>query len=360
MFSGVAVELEWVFLSSASCSLFSTHKRSQKISSSISPIQKICFQGHSLYVKRDDLLDAADSVGSSKGQIAFKSAFSGNKARKLHYYLENDFPNISTLISYGSAQSNMLYSLSRLAQLKGWQLEFYVDHVAGHLKQNPQGNYAAALANGAAIYEAVDVERYEAKEVNGVDGFNLERLVLNHILPGRTDVLYIPEGGRSVEAESGIKKLAAELEAWVCEQQIEQPKVMLPSGTGTTALFLQKHLPFEVLSCACVGSDDYLRQQFSALNPDSGAHPRILPSPLDKNGQSKKYHFGKLYPEFYQIWQQLQQQTGITFELLYDPLGWLCMMDYLKTEPDATLIYLHQGGLLGNDSMVTRYTRNQR
>jgi len=149
----------------------------------------------------------------------------------------------------------------------------------------------------------------------------------------------------------------------VMENNIPNPKLMLPSGTGTSALYLQKHLPFEVLTCACVGSDDYLRQQFAELSADSSHHPRILPKPLDGSGKPRKYHFGKCYPEFYAIWQELEQETGIRFELLYDPLGWICLMEYVRQRSeeaeavDENLIYIHQGGMLGNESMLARFER---
>ncbi len=69
-----------------------------------SPVESIVFQGLPFYIKRDDLLE---------------SAFSGNKARKLYHYLNGEFPDTTKLVSYGSVQSNFLYSLSALARLKG-------------------------------------------------------------------------------------------------------------------------------------------------------------------------------------------------------------------------------------------------
>ena len=79
--------------------------------------------------------------------------FSGNKARKLYYFLQNDFPDITKLVSYGSAQSNAMYSLSVLAKMKGWDFEYFVDHIADYLKDHPQGNYKAAVDNGMKIIE---------------------------------------------------------------------------------------------------------------------------------------------------------------------------------------------------------------
>ncbi len=166
-----------------------------------------------------------------------------------------------------------------------------------------------------------------------------------------TDCLFVPEGGRCQLAKHGITQLATELKQFSKERELKEPVVMLPSGTGTTALFLQSSLPFKVLTCACVGGNDYLKTQFTELEPDASNWPTLLPT-------TKKYHFGKLYPEFYQVWQQLKQQTQIEFDLLYDPLGWLTLLEYLNTtSTEQDIIYIHQGGLVGNQSMLPRYQR---
>lgn len=313
-------------------------------------VQKVVFRGRAIQVIRDDLF--IPELNSIAVPAALRQGLSGNKGRKLHYYLEADLPQIRRLVSYGSAQSNMLYSLSCLAKLKSWQLDFYVDHVPASLEQAPRGNFAAARSNGAHIHPVGDICRAE----------NISLASYAESRGAGAEDLYIPEGGSSARAEQGIKVLASEIRCWLAENSVDNPLLVLPSGTGTTALYLQKYLDFPVLSCACVGSADYLWQQFSQLERDTSFHPEILPTPLADNGQAKKYHFGKCYPEFYAIWEELKQQTGICFELIYDPLGWLCLQEYLKQghATDTTLMYLHQGGVLGNKSMIGRYKRKGR
>ncbi|PHS33788.1 MAG: 1-aminocyclopropane-1-carboxylate deaminase [Sulfurovum sp.] len=276
-----------------------------------SPTEKYIFEGHTFYLKRDDLLHPD---------------FSGNKARKFYYFLENDFPNITKIISYGSAQSNAMYSLSVLAKMKGWLFEYGVDHIADYLKENPHGNYKSALDNSMQI--TVD---------QGVP-------------TPASDILYIEEGGRQKEAEYGIKILAQEIEDWQKENDIKELNVFLPSGTGTTALFLQKHLSnSKVYTTPCVGDAQYLEKQFLMLEKDDAYHPSILT--LDQ-----KHHFGKLYRENYKIWLKLQEQTGVVFDLLYDPLGWRTLLAHPEVFSKPTL-YIHQGGVLGNESMLPRYER---
>jgi len=104
-----------------------------------------------------------------------------------------------------------------------------------------------------------------------------------------------------------------------------------------------------VYTSPCVGDSDYLKKQFLELEEDENYHPTILT--LDK-----KHHFGKLYKENYKIWLKLQQQTGVVFDLLYDPLGWRTLLAHPEVFSKPTL-YIHQGGVLGNESMLPRYER---
>ncbi|RXJ68949.1 1-aminocyclopropane-1-carboxylate deaminase [Halarcobacter ebronensis] len=282
-----------------------------------SPIEKVKLRDKEIYIKRDDLLD---------------ENFSGNKARKFYYFLQKDISGIKKIVGYGSPQANSLYSLSVLAKLKEVKLDFYVNHIASFLKEDPQGNYKAALENKANIIEKSDCDIFE--------------FIQNNL---KEDELFIEEGGRVKEAEYGIKILAQEIEDWAIVNKYDNLKIALPSGTGTTALFLQKNLPFEVITVACVGGSSYLKKQFFHLEKDEKFHPTIIEMP-------KKYHFGKLYKEFYEIWKELKTSTNIEFDLLYDPLGFLALTssNYFENEK---ILYIHQGGILGNSTMIERYKR---
>ncbi|SFV64086.1 pyridoxal phosphate-dependent deaminase, putative [hydrothermal vent metagenome] len=275
-----------------------------------SSIDEFSYKGDSFYIKRDDTIH---------------SKFSGNKARKLYYYLQTDFPKINKIISYGSNQSNAMYSMSELANMKNWDFDYYVDHIPSYLKDNPQGNYLKALNNGMNIL------------IKNEESINIDN-----------NTLFIEEGARGKEAEYGIKILAKEITEWQESNNIKDLKVFLPSGTGTTALYLQKHLKYRVYTTPCVGDEVYLKKQFSMLEKDTKQHPTIL-------NTEKKYHFGKLYKEFYAVYKELKN-NGIEFDLLYDPKGWIIV----SLNPDIfteTTLYIHQGGLIGNESMLPRYER---
>ncbi len=282
-----------------------------------SPIETKEFYNQTIYIKRDDLLS---------------KEFSGNKARKFHYFLENEFPNIKKVISYGSSQSNAMYSLSVLAKLRGWKYDYYVKHISSYIQDNPNGNYKYALKNGMKIH-------------------------VGRVAPIPTEnELFIEEGGRQKEAEYGLKVLAQEILEWKEEQGIEELNVFLPSGTGTTALFLAKSFNVgmratrpTVFTVPCVGDSEYLKEQFLMLEKDENLHPKILVP-------GKKRHFGKLYRDSYKIWLELQDKMGIEFDLLYDPQGWITLLENPQIFEKPTL-YIHQGGLMGNESMLARYIR---
>jgi 1-aminocyclopropane-1-carboxylate deaminase/D-cysteine desulfhydrase-like pyridoxal-dependent ACC family enzyme len=273
-----------------------------------SPLEKITFRGRDYFIKRDDLLH---------------EHFSGNKARKFYHFLTNSFPKIDTIISHGSAQSNAMYSLSTLAKMRGWKFLYYVNHLPSYLVAHPIGNYKEALENGMEIIIGKPTKAHY-----------------------HDNVLFIPEGGAMKEAKEGIKLLAHEINSAFKERKID---IFLPSGTGTTALFLNRYTDFEVYTTPCVGDEAYLRAQFLELEPDREKHPHILNS-------EKKYHFGKLYREFVEIWVELKECSKIEFDLLYDPKGWLTLLAN-ASHFDNEILYIHQGGLLGNESMLQRYGR---
>ena len=282
-----------------------------------SPIEKKEFYNQTIYIKRDDLLS---------------KEFSGNKARKFYYFLKNEFPDVKRVISYGSAQSNAMYSLSVLAKLRGWKFDYYVKHLSSYLQANPNGNYKYALKNGMKIH----VGRVAP-------------------IPTKND-LFLEEGGRQKEAEYGIKLLAQEILEWKEEQGFKELNVFLPSGTGTTALYLTKSFNVgmratrpTVFTVPCVGDSKYLKEQFLMLEANEDLHPTILVP-------TKKRHFGKLYRDSYKIWLELQAKMGIEFDLLYDPQGWITLLENPQIFEKPTL-YIHQGGLMGNESMLARYIR---
>nr|WP_315109884.1 1-aminocyclopropane-1-carboxylate deaminase [uncultured Campylobacter sp.] len=323
--------------------------------------------------------------------------FNGNKARKLEYFLHAGLGGVKRVVSYGSSQSNAMYSLSVFAKMKGLKFHYVVSNLSSNLAANPIGNFKFALENGMKIY--IDKDRrararalaYELaglkeseicggetanltdncseNELNLKDagGLNLSKFdeqteiagvnsgeCISHKssnLPAAQDCfigdsLFINEGVWQPQAEVGFISQARQIERWA-DAEGKTVDIFLPSGTGTSAAFLAKHVKFDVFTCPCVGDADYLKSEIEALTPNSKV--RILQPP-------KKYHFGDLKPELYQIWREVCEQTGIEFELIYDSVGFLTMMANLGAFKNE-ILYIHQGGALGNISQKLRYER---
>jgi 1-aminocyclopropane-1-carboxylate deaminase/D-cysteine desulfhydrase-like pyridoxal-dependent ACC family enzyme len=153
------------------------------------------------------------------------------------------------------------------------------------------------------------------------------------------------------EAEAGKSQLAQEIINWHTDNM--PLTVVLPSGTGTTSLYLQKYLyqqqtNIQVVTCAVVGDSSYLSLQWQQLEHDFNYYPKII-------SLAKKYHFGNLYVDAYNIWNELCE-SGIEFDLLYDPYGWMVVVELLK-QGHNNILYIHQGGIHGNLSMHPRYQR---
>ena len=107
----------------------------------MSPITPFVFKGQFYHIKRDDLL----------------RPFEGNKARKFHYFLTNNFPNITTVVSHGSNQSNAMYSLSVLSKMFNINSRYYVKYLSQKLKTNPTGNLKKSIKNKLKIIENEEI-----------------------------------------------------------------------------------------------------------------------------------------------------------------------------------------------------------
>ncbi|ECH4996571.1 1-aminocyclopropane-1-carboxylate deaminase/D-cysteine desulfhydrase, partial [Campylobacter coli] len=220
----------------------------------ISPIEKIQFQGFEFYIKRDDLL----------GEI------NGNKARKLAFYLSQNYNQSQRFISYGGIQSNALVALSIFASKRNLTLIYACEKIPTYLRNNPCGNYKLALENNVYF-----IENHSDKD--------LKTFALS--LCEKDDV-FIEQGVANLNAESGYIQLAKEIESQSKNLGLDFD-IFLPSGTGTSAAFLAKNSKFKVFTCACVGDECCLKTQILNLikNYDF-SNLEILKS-------DKKYHFAK-------------------------------------------------------------------
>jgi 1-aminocyclopropane-1-carboxylate deaminase/D-cysteine desulfhydrase-like pyridoxal-dependent ACC family enzyme len=282
-----------------------------------SAVETFRVRGRTFYVKRDDTIHPL---------------FSGNKYRKLFTLLQTPAERYDRVVSYGGTQSNAMLSIAALAQEKGWRFDYYCRSVPGHLKEAPTGNLKKALELGMNLVEVPHAD-YEQ---------TIEQL--------RTDIYakscMIPQGGADASAEAGVFQLAEEIQQWQSENGMESLNVVTPSGTGTTAYYLAKALPdLTIVTSAVVGGSDYLREQMLMLGP--------LPKNLIILQPKKKHHFAKPYPELLNCYRELLD-AGLEVDLIYGAKMW---HDLLEQEGmnGMNVLYIHSGGLIGNETMLERY-----
>ncbi len=298
--------------------LFMTHTASLQLNLP-TPVTTHHFAGMDFYLKQDQLSHPL---------------LSGNKARKFAWLLNQDRSQFTKVISYGSVQSNALLSLAFICHHKGWQLEYFVSHIPPWLKTVKYGNYWQAVQLGAKV---VETHPYHPKEF-----INKQQRLPSECV--------IPEGGFCPHAKHGIEQLAQEILNWARVKRLKSFIVALPSGTGTTSFYLKRALAphaIDVVTTPCVGDEKELRAQWQTLDPKT--QPPIILHHDNPPG------FGQLDNKAYQLWQSLYQETGVEFDLLYDPFMWRALLQQPKIK--KPLLYIHQGGLIGNQSMIKRYQR---
>lgn len=287
-----------------------------------SPVEKITFRGRNYFLKRDDLINPY---------------FNGNKARKFDFYLNSDLSSYDKVASYGGNQSNAMFSLAAFAKIKELKFDYYGKPLPLFLKKNPVGNYKYALEMGMNYIELPDYETF-FQEMSSPEK-TYDKL--------GNDTLLIRQGGAEKEAEFGVKKLSEEINDWAEKNSIQNLSIVIQSGTGTTALYLQKHVKFKVYTTPNIGNAAYLRKQFALLEDDVANFPEILET-------QKKYVFGKPYKDYYDIWKEISEENNVEFELLYDPKTLIALEEHNK-KIKGKIMYIHSGGTVGNESMLQRY-----
>ncbi|MBU1657913.1 1-aminocyclopropane-1-carboxylate deaminase [bacterium] len=277
-----------------------------------SPISEINLDGRIFYVKRDDLIDPF---------------LAGNKYRKLYALLQTSNNTYNRIISYGGTQSNAMLAIAAMCKSKGWEFIYYTKKLSIFLKEQKDGNYFHALCLGM---QHVEIEEKNYKGFISSLRFNLNE-----------KSYIIDQGGADKSAQEGLQVLAKEIK----ESTLKIKSLATPSGTGTTALYLALALPeYKVYTTPCVGDVGYLREQMGALHP--------IPKNLIILNPSKKYHFAKPYSEFLEIYKKLLA-GGIEFDLLYAPGMWKSLLEQTNEE----VLYIHSGGITGNESMLARYKK---
>lgn len=282
------------------------------MSQKTSPLSTLVVQGREFLIKRDELFDPY---------------LSGNKYRKLHKLLHTPSGKYKTIISYGGTQSNAMLALAALCKEKKWHFIYYTKKIAQIQKEQTIGNFFQALTFGM---EHRELENELYRDFIATLDINLD-----------ADSYLVHQGGADSIAREGLEVLAQEIR----EQNPDVKSVATPSGTGTTALYLALALKeYTVYTTPSIGDVAYLKEQMRALS--------AIPDNLVILEPAKKYHFAKPYKEFYEIYCETKE-AGIEFDLLYAPSLWLTLLQLTREK----ILYVHSGGVSGNESMLERYKK---
>ncbi len=289
-----------------------------------SRVDTLQLRGRRFFVKRDDLVDPL---------------LSGNKFRKLHSLIRTPAGRYRALRSYGGAQSNAMLALAALCRRKGWQFHYTVKTLPERLRQHPTGNLKQARELGMQLREVAHDQYDQAVAAL----FAQQRAQLTE---QEQATLLVPQGGADPIARAGIGRLADEIRRWQQRHDMDALHVVTPSGTGTTACYLAAALPAaRVLTTAVVGDHAYLIQQMRRLGP--------IPDNLRILTPARPFRFARPDPALLAIHQELNS-AGIAFDLIYGALMWHALLQHLDTI-DGPILYVHSGGLSGNETMLDRY-----
>ncbi|KAE8887662.1 hypothetical protein PF005_g8431 [Phytophthora fragariae] len=336
-----------------------------------SPVTRVLFHGQRVHVKRDDVFHLA-----------------GNKMRKMYWFVKqsDEFFADTHVFSFGGSQSNAMLALAQLASARRVPFTYFSREL--HLRHEAvEGNLAVARELGMDHVQLPPDAYHELVRTRDFAEF----LDGHRRPPLGTRSLYVPQGAAFPEAQDGVKLLAVEINEYVrTEWPDKRFSVVLPCGTGTTALYLAQHLQPDIRLYAvpCVGDAAYLHQQFRQLiseDPALQMQTALLPRVITPKRKSR---FGRLWWPLYDMYHEVLQETKVDFDLVYGAFAWHTLfsddavldevLGRCKTNAASTsdilapeckvdgsgeereLLYIHTGGTSGNATMLARYERKNR
>lgn len=286
--------------------------------------------GLSLWVRRDDLIDPAQS---------------GNKFYKLFYNLKAArLAGASELVSYGGPWSNHLYALAAAARECGIPARGIV-RGEQPLSLSLMLNDVQSLGMQLQFVSRSDYRHYThgGTNVQGVDN----------------SIYSIPEGGANLLGAAGMMAVG-----WALRQQIDGDfQACIACGTGTSLAGVvtglgagQRVLGFSVLKGAgslgaqihdCVVSLEGILPDSTKGVPAAGW---ALISGFHGGGYGRAPGVG-----LYQFWQDFEQETGMLLDPVYTlKLFWgiYCLAQQGYWPRGTRLVAIHTGGLQGRRGFV--------
>ncbi|GAB1463905.1 1-aminocyclopropane-1-carboxylate deaminase/D-cysteine desulfhydrase [Pedobacter sp.] len=284
-----------------------------------SPIHSISYNGTTLSIKRDDLIDPF---------------ISGNKWRKLKYILLDAAKhNKNHLVTFGGAYSNHLLATAAAAAKHHLQVTAFV---RGEEVNNPMLSLCKIF--GMQLY-FVDRESYK----------NKPRLYELHFGSNQS-AYFIDEGGASEEATIGCTEIIDEL-----NEQFDY--IFCAAGTGTTAAGLLKginqlDLETQLHVIPVLKGGDFIKDEIFKYEKN-----------LTKLHLHTDYHFGgyaKTTPELISFIKDFTSKTGVLIDPVYTGKMFYAINDLIESKQiskDAKILAIHTGGLFGILGKIDEFSK---
>lgn len=271
-----------------------------------------------LYIKRDDLID---------------QHISGNKFFKLKYNLiEAADNNFTTLLSFGGAYSNHIYSLAYAGKKFGFET---IGIIRGeeHIPLNPILHFVKQCEMELFYLSRSDYKKKYSDEI------------INRLLAEFGEFYLIPEGGSNDLAVKGCSEIPSRID-------LDYDYLFCACGTGGTLAGIINGVKnkSKVIGVAVLKNASFLIDEVKRLSCSVNSNWEIL----------LNYHFGgyakftsglidfiKIFNEKFNI--QLEPiYTGKMLYAIYD----LARYDFFK--PGSKIVAYHSGGLQGIEGLRQR------
>ncbi|AFH50459.1 1-Aminocyclopropane-1-carboxylate deaminase [Ignavibacterium album JCM 16511] len=264
-----------------------------------------------LFIKRDDLID---------------EHLSGNKFFKLKYNLiEAAENNYSTLLSFGGAYSNHIYSLAYAGKIFGFKA---VGVIRGeeHLPLNPTLSFAKECGMEFYYLSRSEYRKKYSEEI------------LSGLEKTFGDFYLIPEGGSNFLAVRGCSEIPKRIEA-------NYDYIFCACGTGGTiaGIIDGSDEISKVIGVADLKNASFLKEDIYKLSQTKKSNWEIL---LD-------YHFGgyaKFSSELLSFIKSFEEKFNIPLEPIYTGKMLFAIYDLTKKNffpENSTIVAYHSGGLQG-------------
>ena len=221
-------------------------------------------------------------------------------------------------------------SSTRISEAKK-QFIYYTKKLPRYLRNQPNGNLLRAKSLGMELVE-LSHSKYQELFGGPNGGPGEPPAELEPPVPGNS--IWVPQGGFSSSAIPGVRRLANEIATFWVKNGEGPLAVVVPCGTGTTALFLQRELnrlskknseqkEIRVIAVPCIGDDAYLRRQMVYLDKSCGGTgevhdlPDILLPKFQENQKKGYFTFGMPSKEILDVFREMDKDHGIFLDLLY-------------------------------------------